>query len=118
MSSAARKAGTAPNRAAAAAVAPISHSCLGPKWLVVSKSSELAPRLRDCLGYLRSLEQGGADVRPVGLENVAQQLLDPTLAGTKHAAVRVLAAQAAVELLRIYAPNPPYDAPELKVRNI
>ena len=93
-----------------------SHASLSAKWLVSAKSVELAPRLRDCVAYLRGLEQGAREARPAGLENVAQQLLEPALARSKHAAVRCLAAQAAVELLRIYAPDPPYDTEELKVR--
>lgn len=96
--------------------AAASHACLSPKYLVGAKSVELAPRLRDCVAYLRGLEQGAREARPAGLENVAQQLLEPALSRSKHAAVRCLAAQAAVELLRIYAPDPPYDAGELKVR--
>ena len=57
-----------------------SHACLSAKWLVSAKSVELAPRLRDCVAYLRGLEQGAREARPAGLENVAQQLLEPALA--------------------------------------
>ncbi len=89
---------------------------VAPGYLVAAKSAELVPRMRACFDWLRGLEQADADKLPPGLENVATQLLHDTLRKSKHAEVRCLAAQCAVEILRVYAPTPPYDEGEQKVR--
>lgn len=87
---------------------------LQPGYLLAAKSSELSMRFRGCFEYLRGMAQAEADELPPGLENIASQLLHDTLCRSKHPAVRVLAAQCAVELLRIYAPMPPYTPDQQK----
>ena len=72
-------------------------------------------RLQGCFEYLATLEQVEPEKLPPGLENIASQLLLEPLRKSKYVAVRCLTAQCAVEVLRIYAPTPPYEPEELKV---
>jgi hypothetical protein len=91
------------------------HVCLTPKYLIAAKSNELSARLLQCFEYLRSLSQGDIESRPPGLENIASQMLEPILIKSKISQIRVLVAQCCVELLRVYAPQPPYNEKELIV---
>jgi sister-chromatid-cohesion protein PDS5 len=88
---------------------------LAPGFLVAAKSSEIQARMKGCFEFVKSIEQCEPEKVPPGLENIASQLLHDSLRNSKYAEVRCLAAQCVVELLRIYAPNPPYDTAELKV---
>lgn len=94
--------------------APSGAQFLQPGYLVGAKSTELAFRLRGCFDYLRGTAQAEADELPPGLENIASQMLHDTLSRSKHPEIRVLAAQCVVELLRIYAPMPPYTPDQQK----
>jgi hypothetical protein len=85
---------------------------VAPGYLTAAKPSELPGRMAAALAYVRGLPQGPT---PPGLENVAAAVVSPAIATAKSPAVRVAAAECAVELLRVFAPTPPFDASDMTV---
>jgi len=73
-----------------------------------SKVSELARYLKDLLQELSGLEQDSQTV-PQGLDSTAKHLLHPKVIECSNKEVRVLAGCCIVELLRIFAPEAPYN---------
>ena len=115
-------------------------------YLGAAKGSEVLRRLTSVFTTLKSVEQADHEDLPPGLENVASDVIadafmkskskvcapragvvlrpyggedDFTLYHTDHyraQEVRMLAASCIVEILRIYAPTPPYNSTQLEVR--
>lgn len=63
---------------------------------------------------LANLEQELVDVDT--LNNVCRELIEPTLMLHKDRAVKAFVACCLADMLRLYAPNAPFTASELKVR--
>ena len=108
-------------RAAAAAAKaappppPPAPEVYAPGYILSAKGpTELARRLAAAFANLRGVEQAEHDRLPAGLENVASALLDPAVLRSKSADLRLLGACCLVEVLRIYAPSPPYAAKQLE----
>ena len=102
--------------AAAKAGAPPPAPVYAPGYILSASKSpvELAKRLAAAFAALKSLEQAEHDRLPPGLENVASALLDPAVLRSKSADLRLLGACCLVEVLRLYAPTPPYAAQQLE----
>jgi sister-chromatid-cohesion protein PDS5 len=102
--------------AAAKAGAPPPAPVYAPGYILSASKSpvELAKRLATAFAALKSLEQAEHDRLPAGLENVASALLDPAVLRSKSADLRLLGACCLVEVLRLYAPTPPYAAQQLE----
>jgi len=86
-----------------------------PGYLLSAKTpAELSKRLAAAFAALKAIEQADHERLPAGLENVASALLDPAVLRSKSAELRLLGACCLVEVLRIYAPSPPYAAQQLE----
>jgi hypothetical protein len=84
-------------------------------FAVSSKSTaELLKRLAATHDTLKRLDQD--DSLPAGLDNVAAGLVHATVIEHKDADVRLLAAAGLVDVLRLYAPDAPFDDEQKLVR--
>lgn len=84
-------------------------------FAVSSKSTaELLKRLAATHDALKRLDQD--DTLPAGLDNVAAGLVHATVIEHKDADVRLLAAAGLVDVLRLYAPDAPFDDEQKLVR--
>ncbi len=84
-------------------------------FAVSSKSTaELLKRLAATHDALKRLDQD--DSLPAGLDNVAAGLVHATVIEHKDADVRLLAAAGLVDVLRLYAPDAPFDDEQKLVR--
>ncbi|KAL7752819.1 Sister chromatid cohesion protein pds5 [Sorochytrium milnesiophthora] len=70
--------------------------------------AELVRRLQTLHGELATLVQEQTDTE--SLSQVARQLVSPSLISHKDKGVRVLTACCLADILRLYAPTPPYDS--------
>jgi len=80
---------------------------------LLGAKGDLTARLDEVWRVLVATPQADPDALPPGMDNVASQLIHPSLAGAKGE-VRVLSACCLVEVLRVYAPTPPYDHAQLR----
>jgi sister-chromatid-cohesion protein PDS5 len=76
--------------------------------------TELLARLKALCDELRDIDQEEADTE--SLTRSAKELATPGLIHHKDAGVRAWAACCLVEMFRLFAPNAPYTASQLKVR--
>jgi len=76
--------------------------------------TELLARLKTLCDELRDIDQEEADTE--SLTRSAKELASPSLIHHKDAGVRAWAACCVVEMFRLFAPNAPYTASQLKVR--
>ena len=77
--------------------------------------TELLARLKALCDELRDIEQEEADTE--SLTRSAKELASPNLIQHKDAGVRAWTACCIVEMFRLFAPNAPYTASQLKVHN-
>lgn len=75
--------------------------------------TELLARLKALSDELRSMEQEEADTE--SLSRSAKELANPNLVQHKDAGVRAWTACCIVDMFRLFAPNAPYTASQLKV---
>ena len=78
----------------------------------VSRKSDLISRLKELHVELSNLSQDPKD-RPANLGNTAHQLISNKILGHVDKEVRLLAACCIVDILRVFAPDAPYDDKEL-----
>lgn len=76
--------------------------------------TELLARLKALCDELRDMDQDEADTE--SLTRSAKELASPSLIHHKDAGVRAWTACCIVEMFRLFAPNAPYTASQLKVR--
>lgn len=76
--------------------------------------TELLARLKALCDELRDIDQEEADTE--SLTPSAKELASPSLIHHKDAGVRAWTACCVVEMFRLFAPNAPYTASQLKVR--
>jgi sister-chromatid-cohesion protein PDS5 len=74
---------------------------------------ELLNRLEKCCKYLEELDQLEDDP-PLGLSELAISLVRQTIIGHGDKLVRLYAAKAIAEILRVYAPDAPYEDEDLR----
>ena len=77
-----------------------------------TRKSDLISRLKHLHGELSAISQDPKD-RPKGLGTAAAQLISQRILGHVDKEVRLLSACCIVDVLRIYAPEAPYDDKEL-----
>lgn len=83
-----------------------------PTFLTTHKKPELLKNLIDVHDLLQTIGQEPSD-RPRGLQLIANQIVSVRLIGHADKDIRLLSACCAVDILRIYAPEAPYNDEEL-----
>ena len=87
-------------------------------YLAGAKGGELVKRLEATHVVLKRLEQASDDTAVVaGLDNVAAGLIAPAVLHSGESEIRLLACVALVDVLRVYAPDAPFVAAQLLVRD-
>ncbi|KAF9151558.1 hypothetical protein BG015_006528 [Linnemannia schmuckeri] len=75
--------------------------------------SELHKKLKELQAELKDLEQETVDIK--SLSSVTKQLIDSSIVNHKDKGVRIYAACCIADMLRLYAPDAPYNNTQLKV---
>lgn len=82
--------------------------------LKAPNNAELLKRLKALHRELEKIDQDAIDTS--SLDKVAKELINNTLLLHKEKAVKAFLATCLVDILRLYAPEPPYTDLELRVR--
>ncbi|KAG0073323.1 hypothetical protein BGZ89_006616 [Linnemannia elongata] len=80
---------------------------------LTGNTSELHKKLKDLHAELKDLEQETVDTK--SLSSVTKQLIDSSIVNHKDKGVRIYAACCIADMLRLYAPDAPYNNTQLKV---
>ncbi|KAG0218346.1 hypothetical protein BGX33_007671 [Mortierella sp. NVP41] len=79
---------------------------------LTGSAPDLLKKLKDLQAELKELEQESVDTK--SLSSVTKQLIDPSIVNHKDKGVRIYAACCIADLLRLYAPDAPYNNTQLK----
>ncbi|KAF9551607.1 hypothetical protein EC957_006500 [Mortierella hygrophila] len=80
---------------------------------LTGSTSDLLKKLKDLQAELKDLEQETVDTK--SFSSVTKQLIDPSIVNHKDKGVRIYAACCIADMLRLYAPDAPYNNTQLKV---